>query len=444
MKNWTEMIGYIAISSGMALAISCFSMIALIIDQIGGVIIALAIIIAGLCISVVVSAVSELTGMFPSSPGIRSYISNAFGNTLSLIIVYMYLTLVVFIAGVEGYLVYQMTSDLQVSSYTREFAVYALFTAIGVINLFGLEVSKKIQICLTSILFTSLIILSVSAVIMLPNVEHYPAEMLSATLSSDFISSSFVTAVGMAIFLFVGFEWVTLSASHPTAYKRKIPIAMFTSVALLGALYIALSLIIQRKIGSSNNLSAYSLLPHIMLGAKVFGTNGYTIMVVLSILAMLTSFNVGLMAASKLVFSLARERYLPRWLRSISLDSGAPIGAILALWILSVTSATIVIHFEMYQQAINIGAAIAATVYVSFIAAKIKLRASMPEHTRPYKSKIPLAIDIATAVFFITLILALLLGDGDFAAIGIIICLFLASLILSMLGKNNAQKYLTE
>src|SRR5262249_47002980 len=137
------------------------------------------------------------------------------------------------------------------------------------------------------------------------------------------------TITGMSIFLFVGFEWVTALGYNRNSYNKLIPRAMYTSIIINIIVY---SLVV---IGLDSQLTRFDIvatpIPHVSLCTKILGNNGVLLAVLLSCLAILSTFNAGVMGGSRLIYALSREGNLPTWCGTISLRTGTPIGAVLLL-----------------------------------------------------------------------------------------------------------------
>ena len=104
MKKVFELTFYITFGAGIAFGISSFQVISELFKGVNSFWVVVAICLAGLFCMLISSAISELASMYPSSPGIRTYLKVAFDNRVSLLLVYLYLIFMVLVAGVESYM----------------------------------------------------------------------------------------------------------------------------------------------------------------------------------------------------------------------------------------------------------------------------------------------------------------------------------------------------
>ncbi|EMO73352.1 APC family permease [Leptospira santarosai] len=368
MKDLKELFEYIAISAGMALAASCFSLVSSMFLVSNGVFIFISILLAGFFCIIIAGSIGELASLFPSSPGISVYFKKAFGEKISLALVFLYVTLIAVLAGVESFIfsnVISISFFPDAPSYL--FSVSILFLII-IANFFGLEFSNKIQTSCMILLTLGIFFISVLSIIQKPTLPLL-RNGLQENLSE--ISFSLPITIGLSIFLFIGFEWVTPLGRNPKSYERLIPYSMPLTIILLTILYaifcIALSLNFERK-DISNNLN-----PQFMLAYNLYDNTGKYLAVILTLFAMVTSFNAGLMSSSRLIYGISREGNLPRLFSKIS-TKGVPIGAILLLGSIAVTFSVFISIFKIQVYALSIGAAIECVIYGFLIFALFRIR----------------------------------------------------------------------
>jgi len=379
----------------MALAASCYTMLASMFGALDVKWIVLAVIMAGTLCGVVSASIGELAAMFPSAPGIRTYLRAAFGNHFSLAMLFLYLAMVAMMAGVEGTVVTTVLANVMPGA-PRVAIVLSLFLLVIATNTLGLEPPRALQLAMTVLLVAGTLFVGASALWVdgSPPV-HHDAAMASPTLFD------LAAAVGIAIFLFIGFEWVTPLGRSPAAYQRLIPLSMLIAIAALIVVYSIFAA------GLDHQLDRTQLggnpMPQITLGAALYGEPGRYGLAAVSLLAMLTSFNVGLMGASRLIYGLAREGVLPAWTARISLRTGVPINAIVAVGGVAFALALLVIHTGVYRLAGVTVAAIECVVYGALILAALRLRRTRAAATRPFRNPIPIAAQWLIAATFLVL-----------------------------------------
>ncbi len=365
-----DLLHYISIASGMALAGACYSMVGQLLNHGALAQVLIGIGMAALICIVISSAVAELAARYPSMPGIRTYLRGAFGDSISLVFTYTGLLVVVLFAGLETQFLLKVFFP-GISKWMGHLFITFVILAIASVNLLSIELSKRAQIIITVVLIGGSIFLSTI------NVSNQ-ASVLAIKDGSNWINTFEI--IGLSIFLFMGFEWVTPMGRNRQAYERMIPLSMIISILLLACVYALFSLAASRHMPASGLTS--NLTPHLTLSAIAFGSAGKAVAMLLTILAMLSTLNAGLMGASRLLYVLAREKSLfinaNQFCASLSKD-GTPRGAILAISITALTLAQIQYWLDLYTEIGVICAALYCCLYAAFLFAATKLRRIAPK-----------------------------------------------------------------
>jgi amino acid transporter len=214
--------------------------------------------------------------------------------------------------------------------------------------------------------------------------------------------------MGMAVFLFVGFEWVTPMGKRPDSYQRLLPLSMPAAIIVLAVLYVVFSTAFLHTAPQQHSLNA----PQLSLGDALFGRAGVMVMMGLSLLAMLTSFNAGLMGAARLVYGIAREGHLPKMCSRISLNTCAPVGAIAALGGVSLLAALVAGFYQLHLAMAVVAAVITAMVYGAVIFAMLVLRRQSHHKPAIFRNPMPAPVLWVTGALFVLLAPATLVTDS--------------------------------
>ncbi len=380
MKSRVELPFYVSVGVGMALATSSFTMVSGLLETVSGFWVPLAVVLAGLVCIVLSLSIAELASMFPSAPGIRTYFKTAFGDRMSLFLVYLYLIFVVLIAGVESSVFGQVARAIfpQLSPLS---VVLTLLGVVIVTNLLGLDLPRGMQM-LTSFAAVA-IILGVGVL------GWAGAPLKSAPFEVGDAGAALLVlpaAVGLAIFLFMGFEWVTPLGLSPQAYERKVPLSMPIAIAVLMVTYTVFVIGLLGYMPRQAIIA--SQVPHVPYLQAVLGTKGVYLAGILSLSAIFSTFNAGIMGGSQILYTLSREGCLPRWCSTMAVSTGAPIGATLLLGSLTILSSLAVVTLRLELLFAVIGAAIICWTYGGFMLATLRLRKLAPEKKRTYKTPI--------------------------------------------------------
>jgi amino acid transporter len=371
---------YVAAGVGMALACSGYAMLGEMSVLVSGPWLVLATLGGGLLCLVVASAISELAGMYPSAPGIRTYLRGAFGDQTSLALTFAVFAIVVLFAGVEAYF---FASTLR-SLWPAVPEVLATCLPIALVvgaNLIGLDFPLRLQTVMTVVL-----VLALFGITGLALVRDLPPA--APTALPAFSGDALAGCIGTAVFLYTGFEWVTPLGRRPASYERRIPLSMIAALLVLIAMFLSVSLAMEAVRGSLPG-GALGQAPHVQVGRVVAGTPGQLVMLAVSFLSMLTTFNAGLMGAARLFYAVGRERLLPRFATRIALDSGTPVGAVLAVGGSAAALSVVQLYLRIHVTVALVCAALYCIVYASFIVALFRLRRLQPAAARPFRSRVP-------------------------------------------------------
>jgi amino acid transporter len=403
MKGRVESIFYVSISVGMALATSSFTMVSGLFATATAPVVLSAIALAGLVCVIIALSIGELASMYPSAPGVRTYFKIAFGDRPSLILVYQYLIFVVLIAGLESFVFSEIVRAV-FPAIPPLATILVLIGAVAVTNMAGFELPRSVQV-LTTVVAVALI--AVSGAI---GASH-PRVAASTLFSGSAARSALMVPglAGMSVFLYTGFEWVTPLGLRASAYERKVPASMPAAIAILFAAYAFFA------IGAASQLSpaeiAATPTPQVPYFIALWGARGAYVALVLSLMAVVSTFNAGMLGGSQLIFLLAQERKLPAWCGAVSLRTSCPIGAILLLAGLAAAAGATVLRFRVELLAALVGASTMCVIYSAFLVAALKLRREKPDARRPFKSPVVESVQGALAAVLVVMAVQTLLSE---------------------------------
>jgi ethanolamine permease len=183
-------------------------------------------------------------------------------------------------------------------------------------------------------------------------------------------------------------------------------------------------------------------IPQITLGGALFGDAGRYVLAAVSLLAMLTSFNAGLMGASRLLYGLAREGVAPAWIAHINLRTGVPINAVVAVGLLSLSLALIVMHTGTYRHTGVAVAAIECLVYGALMLAVLRLRRTRGTASRSFRTPLPRIVQWLVAATFPLLAVCALssLPEAGFWPVAFLAALAIAAALLAHWCVNRVAK----
>lgn len=382
----------ISIGVGMALATSCFMVAADMVRAIGGAAVA-AVGVSALLVLVIARSVGEQARRMPSAIGIRTYTKVAFGNAASLVFVFLYLYMMVLVAAIEGN-VYAETVRQIVPGLHPVAVIAAVFLFVAVVNSFGIEFSRRVQLVMVVLMFFGLGLLSIVA-FLTPPIGIAPRPMPPAS------PGAWGQALVAGFFLFAGFEWVTSSMTAHREAARQVPRVLWVSVVLLAALYalFAAAVNVHADILSSRDVRA----PQMILAGRLWGATGTAITLAISTLAVLTTFSAGMLGASRLLYYLGREGMLPRGLATASPSSGAPLAGIACITLVAFAAALFVHHNGDWGTPASVAAVLVCLCYGGMLAAGLRTR---PRGEAGHSKRID-ASEVVVALLMLGLVVAI-------------------------------------
>ncbi len=428
---------YTSVSAGLTLSTSSFLIISGLFEASDMLNIIIGNTLAAILCVLIAKAIGEMASIYPSSPGIRTYIKHGLGNKLSLASTYLYMVMLLLVSGAESY-VFALVMQAIFPSLPTLLIVVSILAFVIAINLTGFELPRFTQMMLTFLLLTGIFVMGLYGIY-----TYYVLDLttLSAPLPEVTISSistpTILSVIGLGIFLFIGFEWVTPLGMSPSAYERKIPKAMTFAIGLNFFIYSTFILgiglnLMPEKISSTS-------IPQKIFMVLLLGDYGNYIAFFLSILAILSTFNAGLMGGAKLVYALSREGHMPKFCSKISLKNSTTIGATLFLGIAALFSATVVYYFKLDLFCAIIASCIACLVYGVLLWSLPAIQLKFSTQKRVYKSNIsPLMLKVMGSLLPLLGVLSLF-SIPEFGSSPLIFMVLLITVIVCLAYRQNRK-----
>lgn len=364
---------------GMAFTSCCFTALAMMWQGVGAWALP-ALALSALAAAGIMSAVGELAARFPSAIGIRTYVKAAFGEHGALLATSAYLMLVLMVAALESCLVIHVGQAIM-PQLDGVWLVAALFGATFGMNLLGYEFSARSQLLMVGLLFGAMLALAWAGLSTgdLASLAFQFAERPSAGAAAQ--------AVVVGVFLFAGIEWVTVLQVRNPQEARVIHRVMFLAVGMLTLVFGAylLGLLAQGARPGLHGASA----PQLVLARAAFGRAGDALVAAVVLLAVVTTFNAGLVGAARIVYALARENYLPRWCAYSAPASGNPVAATALITAAGLACSLLANAYSLVGELTALCAALSALVYALFLAAAARLRRLQGGRALHYRSPLP-------------------------------------------------------
>ena len=296
----------IATGVGLVVASSCLLSIGIGTSAIGITFI-ISMVVACILNIVTLLSIAELNALMPDlTGGLAQYSLACVGQFITILCMVGGYALCNTIAGsVEGAMFGNTIASLLPGVSVPGWVYCVILVVLLMIaNLNGVDVFIKIQDFVAYALIASLVIMGVMGALGIGTGEIVEQP---AVIASDF--SSITGLCGLAFFLFIGGEYVVPLTKEVKNAKRDIPLGMILSMLIILAMQIFLTLGF-KNYTSWEELGA-STTPHILFGRMLLGSFGRYWMVIVSLLAVISSVNTVMSSLSYILLGMAKIGLLP-------------------------------------------------------------------------------------------------------------------------------------
>lgn len=381
MKKRKELFFYITVCVGTALSSSSFTVMAGMFETIHGIWVIISAILAGLFCVFIADSIAELSKRFPSAPGIRTYFKKALSARSSLFFVYFYFIFILIIGSVESCM-FSLVFKQMFPGANTSLIITCMLSLIVLFNLVGLSLPRNVQMITTSVVVVAMLFIGIAGGY---SGRHNISSMVNSIKDLDQVKWIPLT-FGMAIFLYVGFEWVAPLGISPQSYKKLIPISMPIGITINIIIYSiflsGLCLVIPNGQLSGN------IFLHVKYSVAILGTFGPLFALTLSTLVIISTFNSGIMGGCRLIYALGREGNLPKAVTKLS-SAGVPYIAILLLGVLICLFSLMVNSLGLILVCAAVGSSMICFIYAALIISGIIIKSRLANLPEGYKSWFP-------------------------------------------------------
>ena len=379
-----------AISTGLAFAAINFLAIAQLLGYVSGPMSWAAIGAAGLLMLAVRGVFAELNGMYPSAAGIRLWMTKAMSDRLALIISLSYMLVVVLVIAADAFIIGEAMAYVFHNGTLVAFGYVALLLAGATwLNLRGIRLAGAAERVVTTAVVALTVLVGAAVLVRHPAAVPAPAG-----------GGSPVQALILAVFVYIGFEWVTTNAEE-VVEPRIIPRAMLVAVGVLAVSQGVFAVAMGRVLTAADRATAY---PQLLVAQRALGHGAMLLMLAVTALTAVNTFNGGFVTLSRFVYAIAREGKLPTAFTRLN-DRAVPVWPVVALGGVSVVVAAAVIVTRSFAMMVSVGAALEALIYsiAAFVVFRLRRRAPDADSEPPTRSpnKNPA---IAGGVFYVALL----------------------------------------
>ena len=362
--------GASAISTGLAFAAINFLGMAQLLDYISGPMSWIAVLAGGLLILGVRAVFSELNGMYPTAAGIRLWMSQAMNDRLALIITLTYMTAIVLVIAADAFIIGEAIAYAFGNGHLIAIVYVAILLVLATwMNLRGIKLAGVAEQIVTTIVVV--VTMGVGVIAIFHHGEAPPGPVGGG---------SPIQALILGIFLYTAFEWVTTNAEEVVKPKI-VPKAMLIAIIVLAVSQTIFTVAMGLTVDAAGRATAY---PQLLVAQQVMGHTGMLVMLGVTALTAVNTFNGGFVTLSRFVYAVAREGKLPRSLTRLN-DRAVPVVPVWILGISSLILAVVVAITGSWVMVVSLCAALEMMIYATAAFVVWRLRRKQADVERPFR-----------------------------------------------------------
>jgi len=255
---------------------------------------------------------AELSCMMPHSGGIRTYTRVAMGALPAVV------------ATILGFVVpnlFAIPTELAVASSVLSDTFFPgisplvfggfILGLLTITNILGVDIFAKLQVVFT---FTMIISMTLLGLIGLTGIGAAPVPELPE-IPFNAMGTGVFSLTALAIWLYIGIEFVTPLAQETKNPERNIPRAMVLGLVVIFAVnlvygFASLKYVPAEQLASSNH-------PHVDMALAILGQPGVIWISIVSIFASASSISTVIAVVPRMLYSMALSHELPKVFRKI-------------------------------------------------------------------------------------------------------------------------------
>ena len=325
---------------------------------------------------------AELSCMMPHAGGLRSYTRVALGAMPAMVATITgYVIPNLFACPAELAIAGNVISTTFLPAISPTVIGGTLFLLLVISNVLGVDIFAKAQIIFTVVMMSAIVILSI---IGLTGVAS-PGNFDISEMPFNPMGVGVFSLTALAIWLYIGIEFVTPMAQEVKNPEKHIPKAMTIGLLIIFAVNILYGLTSLKFVDL--DILAGSMNPHILVAEAVLGKPGLIIISIVSLFATASTVNTIIGVVPRMLYGMASHGELPKVFSKLHPKFRTP-------WISILLLSTVIgaFFFGGIAQTTNITVFLLAAVtpwLLAYIIAHIDvivLRIRYPHMTRSYKT----------------------------------------------------------
>jgi len=352
--------------------------------------------VAGVAVIFIVMSYAELATAIPGAGMIADYTMPAMGRTMSIFGVLTGYIVLISAGGACESIISGMCAQYVWGIPIKPFA-FCMLLLFLIINFLGVEFLGKSQIILTVGMMAVLFILGLGGLLQLGTVsEQIPVEF------NPYGWSTVASAMLGGIWLYIGIEYVCPMTEEIIKPEKNIPRAMILGVIAIFVCDMLFGMAVVKYIPLQD--IATSDIPQLIGAEKMYGTAGVMLLAIATIFAGASSADSHMAAVPRMLYGLARDGMLPRFIAYLHPKFRTPWIAILIAFACLSTPLFVNVDISVIMSYVSIACVAWLVSYIMVQVDLIIIRKKYPKLHRPFKSPmypLPQIIGIATCVYTI-------------------------------------------
>jgi APA family basic amino acid/polyamine antiporter len=316
---------------------------------------------------------AELSSMFPKAAAEYTFVKNAFKNNFFAFIIgwLTAITSMIMAAtvalGFGGYFAQFLNIPIIISAII-------LIGILSMINFIGIRESS-----LTNTIFTIIEVVGLILIIIIGFTISEPEPVNYFESPTGF--TGIIIAFILIFFAFIGFEDMANVAEEVRNPKKIIPRAIILSVMISGIIYVLVSLAVVRVINWEDlSLSAAPLAD---VAKKGLGEQGHIIFSSVALFAITNTVLITLVAGSRMIYGMAREKSFPDILAKIHSKTKTPWVAIIVIMLTAISFSfigdiVIVANITVFAVVITFGVVNLSVIVLRYTEPNIERKFKIP------------------------------------------------------------------
>ena len=269
---------------------------------------------------------AELVGKYPRAAGAALYTHRAFQRPFVTFIV----AFAVMMSGIASASAAALAfGGRYLTVFMPDFptllAAYAFLAAVTFVNFLGVSESVKVNLVLTIVEVTGLVIVIVVGLIGIFNGEGEPARTVELD-APDGAVIGVITATALGFYALIGFEDSVNLAEECHTPAKTFPRALYLGIGITGLVYVAIALIAVTLVEPATLAKSSGPLLEVVNAAGV--SFPPKLFALIALLAIGNTALINMMMASRLLYGMANEKIVPRVLAKVHARRKTPYVAI--------------------------------------------------------------------------------------------------------------------